>query len=198
MLVGPAGTFSRLQLQHCHTNSFPGQVSTALQLLAQAALTKMDFAHYNRGTFLTQEAAMGLSASSIMLGLLFLGFSYFWFVIGIYGIIESSIKNRSRAQYSMVWWALIFPVGSCCYSSLLIEVYVNKNTGTLDTAWQSLADSMDSPTFRVLTTGLFIILVICYFGNWFFTIKGVIRGPLFFGKTKEEMREMNEKERKSD
>ena len=46
------------------------------------------------------------------------------------------------------------------------------------TAFLSLSIAMDSPTFRVLTTALLLILLVDYFINWGFTIWYSIKGDL--------------------
>ena len=53
------------------------------------------------------------------------------------------------------------------------------------TAFLSLSITMDSPTFRVLCTGLFLILLIGYFINWGFTIWYSFRGDLLIKRVED-------------
>lgn len=57
---------------------------------------------------------------------------------------------------------------------------------------------MDSPAFRVLATGLFVLILIFYILNWIFTIMNVCSGKLLLGPTMVELekREMEERRRK--
>ena len=48
------------------------------------------------------------------------------------------------------------------------------------TAFLQLSVSMDSPTFRVLTTGFLLLLLVDYFINWFFTLYGIFTSDLLF------------------
>lgn len=51
---------------------------------------------------------------------------------------------------------------------------------TFDTAMIQLAKSMDSPAFRVLSTALFMFLLVAYLTNWALTIWFVFKGDIFF------------------
>lgn len=86
-----------------------GQTSAALQSLATAALTKMDFAGYQKGTFLQASAASGVSAASIAFALLLLGYDIFWIICCLFGVLEGAFKRQ--LSYNLTWWATIFPVG---------------------------------------------------------------------------------------
>jgi hypothetical protein len=46
------------------------------------------------------------------------------------------------------------------------------------TALILFAEQMDSPAFRVLATGLLLILIISAVANLYFTVRGVIRGQV--------------------
>lgn len=155
-----------------------GQAATALQSLSSAAMTRMDFANYNRGTFLTASAASGLSAASIMLALLCLGFAYFWFLVVLTAIIENAAKKK--LTFGMMWWATIFPLGTVC------------------TAWLELSIEMNSDAFRVLVTALWLLLFVDYLIVLALTLKGVFAGKLLFTRNKEDMRKQIQDEEKSD
>jgi len=155
-----------------------GQAAAALQLLGTAANTKQDFAHYNKGTFLTASAASGLDSASILIALLIMGFDYFWALVALFAVVEGAFKKQ--LTYSMMWWSTIFPLA------------------TLVTAWEVLATEMNSPTFKVLATALVIIIVISYFMNWAFTIVHLFKGTLIASSSTEEVEEMEKKQREAD
>jgi hypothetical protein len=48
--------------------------------------------------------------------------------------------------------------------------YLMCDVGTVVTSLISLSVELDSPTFRVLATGLMLIMFILYFVNWFYTL----------------------------
>ena len=50
-----------------------------------------------------------------------------------------------------------------------------------------LSISMDSPTFRVLTTALLLILLIDYFVNWGFTLFLIFTGDMLFKKADKDV-----------
>ena len=93
-----------------------GQTAAALQSLATAALTKMDFAEYQRGTFLKASAASGVSSASIVFALLLLGHDIFWFICCLFGVLEGVL--RRQLSYNLSWWATIFPVGKALLTHL--------------------------------------------------------------------------------
>ena len=80
-----------------------------MQALATAVLTKMDFAGYQKGTFLQASAATSVSSASIVVGLLLLGHDIFWIFCCLYGVLEGVFKRQ--LSYNLTWWATIFPVG---------------------------------------------------------------------------------------
>jgi hypothetical protein len=62
---------------------------------------------------------------------------------------------------------------------------------------------MDSPTFRSLSTALFLIIFILYLLNWGFAVRGIFNGSLVWAKSEiereEEMvRKAQEMEKKND
>ena len=86
-----------------------GQTSSALQVLGTAALTKMDFAGYHKGTFLQASAAPGVNSASIVFALLLLGHDFFWIICCLIGVLEGVF--RRQIGYNLTWWSTIFPVG---------------------------------------------------------------------------------------
>lgn len=76
-------------------------------------------------------------------------------------------------------------------------------TVTVTTAWLELGFSMDSPTFRSLSTALFMFVVLVYLANWGSTIWNVVNGRLVWAKSELEREEettkrAQEMEKKSD
>ena len=86
-----------------------GQTSAALQSLASAAYTQMDFAGYQKGTFLQASAASGVNSASIVFALLLLGHDIFWLMCCLFGVLEGVYMRQ--LSYNLTWWATIFPVG---------------------------------------------------------------------------------------
>ncbi|CAD6584305.1 MAG: hypothetical protein ASARMPRED_001731 [Alectoria sarmentosa] len=150
-----------------------GQTSAALQILAADALTNMDFAGYHKGTFLQASAASGVSSASILFALLLLGHDIFWIICCIFGILEGAF--RRQLSYNLTWWGTIFPV-----------VFFVR-AGTMATAFLELSISMDSPTFKVLTTALLLLLLVDYFVNWAFTLYYIFTSDLLFKKADKDM-----------
>ncbi|KAK5999610.1 hypothetical protein QM012_005267 [Aureobasidium pullulans] len=152
-----------------------GQLSTAFQLLGESASGFRRFAEYKpsavhppaSGTFWTEDTASGIDSSGILFALLLLGFGYLWLCIAVIGVADVFI--RKQATYSLVWWSTVFPLV------------------TFTTAWLELASSMDSPTFRALVCALTVILVISFFTNLTFTLRGIFNGSLIFGKSQMEI-----------
>lgn len=93
-----------------------GQASAALVLLGSAAQVSMDFAGYNKGTFLTKSAASSLSAASVMFALSTLGFDVFWICCSVAGLVEGAVKGE--LCYTLTWWTTIFPVGEYCHTPI--------------------------------------------------------------------------------
>ncbi|CAD0093454.1 unnamed protein product [Aureobasidium vineae] len=154
-----------------------GQLATAFQLLGESASAYMRFAQYKpsavnppaHGTFWTESTAQGVDGAGIFFALLLLGFDYLWLCIAIIGVADIFVKKQ--ATYTLVWWATVFP------------------TVTLTTAWLELASSMDSPAFRGLVCALTVFLVIAFFVNLGFTLRGLFNGSLIFGKSQLEIEE---------
>lgn len=116
----------------------PGQAGVALQVLGTACETY--FGKYGKGTFFQAENGAGMLNASMMLALLMLGFDIFWVVFIGCALLEKAFKRELVS--SMPWWSTIFPVG------------------TINTTFIMLGQEMDSPTFRVLGTGLFLVLLV--------------------------------------
>lgn len=79
------------------------------------------------------------------------------------------IVIKKQVTYTLTWWSVVFP------------------SVTLTTAWLELATAMDSPTFRVLTSALTVLIAIAYVVNMGFTIRGVLNGSLIFGQSQVEI-----------
>lgn len=86
-----------------------GQFATAIQLLSTAANTNGFFGSYNRGTWLTANAASSVSAASELIALLVIGFGFLWITVAWYLIIEAAVQRKM--PYSLSWWSMIFPMG---------------------------------------------------------------------------------------
>ncbi|BCR92567.1 putative malic acid transport protein [Aspergillus chevalieri] len=139
-----------------------GQGSFALQVLGQA-VSKGAFAEYNRGTFLTAQAAQPVAFASHLAGLLSWGYGTFWWCFAIISIVHTFISQPGgirESQFSMSAWALVFPWG----------VYTN---GAVQ-----LGKIMDAPAFKVWSTALFILLLIICITLHIFTIKGLVTGKV--------------------
>jgi tellurite resistance protein TehA-like permease len=133
-----------------------GQTATAL--LGLAASSKMYFAAYDKGTFFQESAAMALHGASVLFALLVFGLGVFWMTYAVYGILEATFKKE--VKWTPAWYSTIFP------------------TGTMNSAMIFFSQEMDSPTWRVLATGLLFILIISALANLAFTIRGVARGQV--------------------
>ena len=171
-----------------------GQTSAALQILAADALTNMDFAGYHKGTFLQASAASGVSSASILFALLLLGHDIFWIICCIFGILEGAF--RRQLSYNLTWWGTIFPVGKAFIPPLNIAFFSVSlahcliffvRAGTMATAFLELSISMDSPTFKVLTTALLLLLLVDYFVNWAFTLYYIFTSDLLFKKADKDV-----------
>ncbi|RAK84917.1 hypothetical protein BO79DRAFT_274346 [Aspergillus costaricaensis CBS 115574] len=139
-----------------------GQGSFALLILGQVVRSGA-FAEYNRGSFLTGEAAIPIGYASQLAGLLSWGYGTFWWGYAIISILHTAIKQPGgwrRIQYSLSAWSLVFPWG----------VYTN--------AAVQLGKVMDSPAFKVWSTALTLMLLILWIVNHIFTIKGLITGQI--------------------
>ena len=146
-----------------------GQASGAIQELGNAA--SKNFGQYNQGTFLTQQATSPIASISVVLALMFVGFDLFWLMFALYFIVDGAAQRK--LSFTMTWWSTIFPVA------------------TLNIALLNLSIEMDSPAFRVLTTGMLLILLIDYFICWGFTFWGIWEGRILNGR--EELAELAKK-----
>jgi tellurite resistance protein TehA-like permease len=137
-----------------------GQTAAALNVLGTAA-TK-HFGGYNKGAFLTAESAATLQGGSMLLAILSLGFDIFWAIFVITALVEAGFKKQLRL--GMPWWATIFPLG------------------TMNTTFLAMGQELDSTTFRVLATGLYVVLLVDYFCCWVMTVYLVYKGKLLDGR----------------
>lgn len=135
-----------------------GQSAAAIQLLSSAASTYGQFAAYNKGTFLTASAASPLDVASILLALWMNGMGVVWALMAFVAMVESAWKKELK--WNLTWNGIIFP------------------TGTLTTSFLLLSIAMDSPAFRVVTTGLVIFMVLVFFLNTGYTIVQISKGDL--------------------
>jgi tellurite resistance protein TehA-like permease len=125
----------------------------------------MYLVHYKQSEakFFVPETSTGLDVSSLLFGLLLLGFDYFCLCLACIGVAD--IFVRRQFSYALSWWSVVFP------------------TVTLVTAWLQLGNTLDSPTFRSLTAALYMLVVIMYLANWVGTIKGIVDGSLIWAKS---------------
>jgi tellurite resistance protein TehA-like permease len=135
------------------------------------------------GTFWREQTAQGLDGAGLLIGLLLLGFDYLCLGLAIIGVADVFV--RRQFTYTLTWWSVVFP------------------SITLTSAWLELGFSMDSPTFRSLSTALFLIIFILYLLNWGFAVRGIFNGSLVWAKSEiereEEMvRKAQEMEKKND
>lgn len=87
-----------------------GQGGFALQILG--TVVKKSFAAYGRGTLLTDQAAIPISALSQFAGILAWGFGTFWWCFAIISIIHTLISQPGgikRTTFSTGTWSLVFP-----------------------------------------------------------------------------------------
>lgn len=88
-----------------------GQGSFALQALGQV-VSRGSFAGYDRGTFLTTEAAQPVAFASQFAGLLSWGYGTFWWVFAITSILHtffSQIRGHRNTRFTLSPWAIVFP-----------------------------------------------------------------------------------------
>jgi tellurite resistance protein TehA-like permease len=138
-----------------------GQSATALLALSSASV--QHFSQYSdspdfNAPFLTKPSAEALRAASTLLALLLVGIGIFWLLFSLYAILSSVLQRT--ATWSPAWYSTIFPVG------------------TLNSALTLLSEEMDSPSFRVCSTGLFILLSLNLLINLGFTVRGVVKGQV--------------------
>lgn len=122
----PAVTLSGVFVTRLFNKSFPGvehvyedmilcgpfgQGSFALQALGQV-VSRGSFAAYERGTFLTAEAAEPVAFASQFAGLLSWGYGTFWWVFATTSILHtffSQIQGHRSTPFTMSAWAVVFP-----------------------------------------------------------------------------------------
>ncbi|KAH6618504.1 voltage-dependent anion channel-domain-containing protein [Boeremia exigua] len=142
-----------------------GQLSSAFQILGKAARTY--FQQYKPqatdAIFWNEQTGAGIDFSSLLFGLLFLGFDYFTLCLAVVGVIDVFVKKQFA--YTLSWWSAVFP------------------TITLVTAWLQLGNTMDSPAFRGLTAASYMCVVVLYVLNWVGTIRGIYTGDLIWAKS---------------
>ncbi|KAB5578308.1 malic acid transporter [Coniochaeta sp. 2T2.1] len=138
-----------------------GQGSFALQILGSVVL-KGSFASYDRGMFLTSQAAGPVGYVSMLGGLLSWGMGTFWWIFAIVSLVHAGTDHwrPRKVPYGLVAWSIVFPWG----------VYTN--------AVVQLGKLMDSTAFKVWSTALAIMLVIIWLWNMLMSLRGVIQGSL--------------------
>jgi tellurite resistance protein TehA-like permease len=159
-----------------------GQSATAL--LALSAASVMHFPTYSpdnpdTAPFYTESSAEALRAASTLLALLLVGLGVFWLIYSILALIPtltfpskfSRTHNPHKPQSHNSHQSNKSPWSPAYYSTLF-------PTGTLNSALTLLSEEMNSPTFRVCSTGLFILLSLNLLINLGFTVRGVVRGDV--------------------
>ncbi|TIA03161.1 C4-dicarboxylate transporter/malic acid transport protein [Aureobasidium pullulans] len=142
-----------------------GQLATAFQLLGESANTYMRFPQYKPSAIQPPE------------------YGTFWTQQTAQGVDGAGIFMALLLLGFDYLWFCIAIIG-------VVDVFaIVFPTVTLTTAWLELASSMDSPTFRALVCALTIFLVIAFFVNLAFTLRGVANGSLIFGKSQLEIEE---------
>ena len=134
------------------------QSAAALQLIGLAADTSGHFAAYNRGFLLAERAAYSLHVACLLLALLLTGLGAIWLAFAFCAMIDQAL--RRQLVWAPTWNAIIFPTGTLATSTLL------------------LGHELDSAFFKVVTVILVIFLVIMFFVNIAFTLRGIWEGKL--------------------
>ncbi|THX89033.1 C4-dicarboxylate transporter/malic acid transport protein [Aureobasidium pullulans] len=140
-----------------------GQLATAFQLLGESANTYMRFSQHKPSAIQPPE------------------YGTFW--------TQQTAQGVDGAGIFMALLLLGFDYLWFCIAIIGVVDAIVFPTVTLTTAWLELASSMDSPTFRALVCALTIFLVIAFFVNLAFTLRGVANGSLIFGKSQLEIEE---------
>lgn len=138
-----------------------GQGAAAAIYLGSAS--SKHFAAYNKGTLLHAMGGSVFSSVGVLIGLLLVGFAILFLLVALCAVVEGAVKRQHK--YSLMWWGSIFPVA------------------TVNTTWIALSTSMDSPTFRTLSSIFLLALLIVYFGNWLFTLYHLLTGKVLGGVT---------------
>ncbi|KAF2717836.1 hypothetical protein K431DRAFT_315409 [Polychaeton citri CBS 116435] len=154
-----------------------GQSAAALQALGSAANTHGAFAGYNKGTFLTAQAAPALEAACMLIALMLTGLGIVWAVLALYAMMECAY--RRELFWAPNWNSTIFP------------------TGTLVTAMLQFSVAMDSPAFRGVTVGLIIIMIAVFLVNMAFAILRISQGKLLIIRDDPRVKAQMEGEQKS-
>lgn len=97
-----------------------GQGAYALLILGHA-IDQGSFAAYDRGQFLTAQAAQPVSFASQFAGLLSWGYGTFWWCFATISIIHTMLSQPDgmrNSQFTMSAWSLIFPWVSLPFLSL--------------------------------------------------------------------------------
>lgn len=137
-----------------------GQSAAALLVLSDAST--LHFPQYERGTALQPSVAAALHGACLLFALMLFGLGVFWTLWGVYAIIDAVV--RREAKWTPAWYSTVFP------------------TGTMNTALVLFSEQFDSPAFRVLATGLLILLTINLLLNAFYTIRGIARRQILILK----------------
>lgn len=153
-----------------------GQSASALLQLASAARTYGAFENYNKGTFLTAEAAAPIQAVSTMIALMLAGLGFIWLGLSIYAMLRSAM--RRELVWAHTWNSIIFP------------------TGTLVTSMSSFSIDMDSPAFRVIFAIMLIILVIVFLVNLAFVGTKIWTGQLLIVREDPRVKKQLEEDEK--
>lgn len=153
-----------------------GQGSSALIQLGRAARVYRAFAGYNKGTFLTAEAAVPIHVVSTMLALMFSGIGFVFMGFGIIGMIRRAVRKELYWAHS--WNSIIFP------------------TGTLVTSMSLFSEEMDSPTFRVVNSIMLICLVMVFLVNVGFAGWNISQGQLLIVREDPRVKKQMEEEEK--
>lgn len=59
-----------------------------------------DFAQYASGTFFTEQTGAIFQGASTMMGMLFMGLSFMWFMVAAYAIIDLGLV-KGRTKYTL-------------------------------------------------------------------------------------------------
>ncbi|KEF54177.1 uncharacterized protein A1O9_09972 [Exophiala aquamarina CBS 119918] len=152
-----------------------GQTAAALILLGSAS--KTHFPEYNRGTFLTAEAAAPMDVACQLLALLMTGLGAIWLILAFCAMIDRAWHRELK--WTPAWNAIIFPTGTLVTSTLLF------------------GELMDSSFFRVVTAMMTLFLVIVFFVNAAFTLWKIGRGELLIVREDPRVKKELEEKRNS-
>lgn len=156
-----------------------GQGSFALQSLGIVVMKS--FGEYNRGTFLTAAAGTPIAYVSMFAGLLSWGYGTFWWCFAIISIFQTLLGQQGgwrAVRYNMSAWSLVFPwvISSSALTRFVCVRLLINFQGVYTNGAVQLGKIMDSPAFKVWSTALLLILLVLWFMNQIFTVKGIITG----------------------